>query len=845
MNHDSQIPFEQLFLELTFAVTGETREHDILARSLPIYLRRLNCSVAGAVRIADAGCTVSEVLPKAFQSDERWETLLRNLRELRHEPSRLFTSVIDALHMYAYPMPGYGWLILGRSSAFSRFLENELKVVITHLGKALLLADEILKRQESENQLRLVTETLSSVINALPDLILRLNTDLVFTYCHTNHPEDLLAPASAFIGKSAYELLPNPLADRIRKSLDRVLSCHDETDLIEYELPLVNQSRWFEARVVGVNREEALFIIRDITGRKLGEFELERKERMLMAVAQSTNALLSHDNVYEAVNKSLCWLGEAADVDRTYFFESFKRDGELRVSQKLEWCAPGVVPEIDNPELKDCPAFLDFEDPFFQEKPFNRVIRELNDMPELQELLASQGIQSIMLLPVMSDGNFMGFVGFDDCTRERIWTNAELSLLQSFASSVGSAFARKINAESLRLSKEEAEKASEAKSLFLANMSHEIRTPLNSIIGFSELLSVSALNERQTGFVSAITQSGVVLRDTINDILDISKIEAGKIELDLAPFRMDDLRSGLNAVFSRTAQEKGIHFSIDLHEEVCSVLEGDFIRIRQVLVNLIGNAVKFTEMGSVRLSIRVTGGSAKKQTLEFKVEDTGIGIHPKKQKSILEAFTQEDLSITRKFGGTGLGLAITSGLLELMGGTLHLHSAPGKGSCFSFTLNLKRLKVAAGKPKDTTEAAAEAIAPLSLETFTIAVIDDGPMNLMLARNVIESILPNAQISLINSGKHYVEHLPNSAPDLILMDVQMPGLSGYETTKVLREHLKFARVPIIALTAGAIKGERERCIASGMDDYLSKPLNFSELRSALTAHLCKAPGAQSL
>ena len=845
MNHDSQIPFEQLFLELTFAVTGETREHDILARTLPIYLRRLNCTVAGAVRIAQEGCKVSEVLPKAFQSDERWENLLRNLCELRHEGPRLFTSVIDGLHMYAYPMQGYGWLILGRSSAFSRFLENELKVVITHLGKALLLADEILKRQESENQLRLVTETLSSVINALPDLILRLNTELVFTYCHTNHPEDLLAPASAFIGKSAYELLPNHLADRIRASLNRVLARPGETDLIEYELPLVNQSKWFEARVVGVNREEALFIIRDITGRKMSEFELERKERMLMAVAKSTNALLSHENVYEAVNKSLRWLGEAAEVDRTYFFQSFRRDGELRVSQELEWCAPGVHPEIDNPELKDCPSFLDFEDPFFQERPFNRIIRELNDMPELQELLASQGIQSIMLLPVMSDGNFMGFVGFDDCTRERVWTNAELSLLQSFASSVGSAFARKINAESLRLSKEEAEKASEAKSLFLANMSHEIRTPLNSIIGFSELLSASALNERQTGFVSAITQSGVVLRDTINDILDISKIEAGKIELDLAPFRMDDLRSGLDAVFSRTAHEKGIQFSIDFHEEVCSVLEGDFIRIRQVLVNLIGNAVKFTEAGSVQLSIHPTSTSTKKQTLEFKVEDTGIGIHPEKQKSILDAFTQEDLSITRKFGGTGLGLAITSGLLEMMGGTLNLNSEPGKGSCFSFTLDLKRVKATADKAKTSAETASEAIAPLSIERHTIAVIDDGPMNLMLARNVLESILPNAHIVLINSGKHYIEQLPDVAPDLILMDVQMPELSGYETTGVLRQHAKFVHVPIIALTAGAVKGERERCIASGMDDYLSKPLNFSELRSTLSAYLCKAPGSPSV
>ena len=838
MNRDSQIPFEQLFLELTFAVTGETRENDILARSLPIYLRRLNCTVAGAVRTTEEGCKVSEVLPKAFQSDERWDSLLRYLCDNRHEPPRLHTSVIDGLHMYAYPMPGYGWLILGRSNAFSRFLENELKVVITHLGKALNLADEILKRQESENQLRLVTETLSSVVNALPDLILRLNQDLVFTYCHTNHPEVLLAPASAFIGKSAYDLLPNALAAKIETSLARVIQRPGETDFIEYELPVVNQNRWFEARVVGVNSEEALYIIRDITQRKLSEFELERKERMLMAVAQSTNALLSHDSVYEAVDKSLRWLGEAAQVDRTYFFESFRRGDELRVSQKLEWCAPGVAPEIDNPELKDCPTFLDFEDPFYKEQPFNRVVRELDDMPELKELLASQGIQSIMLLPVLMDGRFMGFVGFDDCTSERVWTNAELSLLQSFASSVGSAFARKINAESLRLSKEEAEKASEAKSQFLANMSHEIRTPLNSIIGFSELLSASKLDERQVGFVNAIAQSGVVLRDTINDILDISKIEAGKIELDLAPFRMDDLRSGLEAVFSRTAHEKNIAFDINLDPEVSGVLQGDFIRIRQVLVNLIGNAVKFTEAGSVGLHIRAIDTNSKRQTVEFVVEDTGIGIHPEKQKNILEAFTQEDLSITRKFGGTGLGLAITSGLLELMGGSLQLQSEPGKGSSFRFTLELKRVKQSEKPKTSQTQSAAESIAPLSLAEHRIVVVDDGPMNLMLARNVIESILPNARLELVSSGKHYTENLPDTAPDLILMDVQMPELSGYETTSALREHARFASVPIIALTAGAIKGERERCIASGMDDYLSKPLNFSELRSMLHTYLLK-------
>ncbi len=842
MTRDSQIQFEQLFLELTFAVTGETSEEDILARTLPIYLRRLNCTVAGAVRTTEEGCAVSEVLPKAFLSDERWEKLLFFLREKRDETLCFHATVIQGVHMHAYPMPGYGWLILGRSNAFSRFLENELTVVITHLGKALNLADEILKRQESENQLRLVSETLSSVVHALPDLILRLNQDLVFTYCHTNHPQLLLTPASAFVGKNAYQLLPNHLASKIEISFAKVIREPGESDFIEYELPLMNQSRWFEARVVGVNYEEALCIIRDITDRKLSEFALERKERMLMAVAQSTNALLSHDNVYEAVDKSLRWLGEAAAVDRTYFFESSRRNGELRVSQKLEWCAPGVQPEIDNPELQDCPAFLDFDNPYFQENPFNRIVRELDDLPELKAVLSSQGIQSIMIQPVMIEGSFMGFVGFDDCGSERAWTNAELSLLQSFASSVGSAFSRKINAESLRISKEEAEKASQAKSQFLANMSHEIRTPLNSIIGFSELLSASKIDERQAGFVKAIAHSGIVLRDTINDILDISKIEAGKIELDLAPFLMDDLKSGLEAVFSQTAYEKRIAFDITLDPEVCGVLQGDFIRIRQVLLNLIGNALKFTTEGGVSILIRAVKTTAKKQTIEFVVEDTGIGIHQEKQKSIIEAFTQEDLSITRKFGGTGLGLAISSGLLELMGGNLHLQSEPGKGSRFRFALELHRVERSI-TPQSSPSRTADSIAPLSLQAYRIVVIDDGPMNLMLARNVIESILPNAKLELVSSGKEYLENLPTTLPDLIFMDVQMPALSGYEATATLRHDPRFAQIPIIALTAGAIKGERERCLASGMDDYLSKPLNFSELRSMLHTYLVKAHTAK--
>lgn len=837
MKDTAPLPFEQLFLELTFAVTGEPNEEAILARTIPIYLRRLNCVLAAAVRATEDGCDVRHLLPRAFQRDERWEYLLKKLCEMpKDQPNAHFASVIGGLHMYAYPMSGYGWLILGRSTVFSRFLENELKDVVAHLGKALNLADEIAKRQESERQLRSATDTLSSVVNALPDLILRINNKLVFTYCHTNHPENLLMPASAFIGKSAYALLPDALADKIKAGFDRVIDRPGETDLIEYELPMMNQSKWFEARVVGVNAEEALFVIRDITHRKRSEFELARKERMLLAVAKSTNALLSEVDVYAAMHTSLSLLGEAAGVDRTYYFEGFRREGELRVSQKLEWCAQGIESELENPELKDCPAFIDFDDPVNKADPFNWIVNELESMPELREILQMQGIQSILILPVLVDGEFWGFVGFDDCSTERHWTDAELSLLQSFASSVGSAFARKQYAEHLRISKEEAEKASAAKSQFLANMSHEIRTPLNSIVGFTELLSKSQLNSQQREYLQAIANSSRVLRSNVDDILDISKIEAGKIELENARFNLDELTTELSALFAQSAKTKRIEFTIECHAEVARIVEGDLTRIRQVLVNLLANAIKFTEAGAVKLHILPLDSGEDRQRIEFSVVDTGIGIHPEKQATILEPFAQEDLSTTRKFGGSGLGLAITCGLLELMGSHLVLESEPGKGSRFSFTLSLKPLTQEGANNSFNGSYGLEENAPLSMKSFSIAVIDDAPMNQMLVRNVIEILLPAARIQLVNGGKSFVENLPPTAPDLILMDIQMPEMSGYEATDLLRKNTDYQKVPIIALTAGAVKGERERCLASGMDDYLSKPMSFSELRSKLKSHL---------
>lgn len=390
-------------------------------------------------------------------------------------------------------------------------------------------------------------------------------------------------------------------------------------------------------------------------------------------------------------------------------------------------------------------------------------------------------------------------------------------------------------------------KASKAKSEFLANMSHEIRTPLNAVIGFTDLLKDTALGPTQREYLENANESAHILLDIVNDILDFSKIEAGKLEIEELPTDLRRLLGRCVAMFEPGARKKGLALRLELPERLPGWPRIDPGRLRQVLVNLVGNAVKFTYSGEVALRLDFSRAGEAEGEFTFSVSDTGIGISKDQAQGLFTAFTQADATVTRRYGGTGLGLAISSSLVSAMGGRLSFTSEPGRGSVFSFSLT--RPYEACDDTAAPSAAPAAYDAPsrgysLSESAHTILVAEDVRMNMDLAEAYIRRYLPAAIILRAKDGLEAVERARAERPELIFMDVQMPGMDGYSAAEAIRriecEIGDGRRVPIVALTAGIMNEERERCLVAGMDDFLAKPLAPDALRAALSRYLGLGP-----
>ncbi len=478
------------------------------------------------------------------------------------------------------------------------------------------------------------------------------------------------------------------------------------------EFSLQSDGRYYMAFLKKINQgdEENIkntqyLFFRDITNQKQAEERIRaneqklqsintsllRNEKMLTSIAFATKELLSNADFKRATQKAITILGDGAGADRAYLFEnSVDEEGNYFSSQRFEWSALGVPPEIDNPELLNLPISVFGESMKFllENEVYFNIVTQIED-EGLRGLLESQAIRSILLIPIFVEKKFWGFVGFDDCQKEREWSEAETALLISFAESISNAVERKNMEQNLRISMEQAKEASVAKSEFLANMSHEIRTPLNGVIGFSDLLMKTNLDNHQKEFLESIIQSGNLLLEIITDVLDFSKIEAGKLELSPTPTDLKKLASETLKMVEPSLEGKDIKLELKLSENIPNYVLIDKTRIKQVMTNLLGNATKFTHKGKIALHINSLGltDEGNQVNLEFIVQDTGIGISKEKEKVIFEAFAQEDNSTTRKYGGTGLGLTISNKILLLMNSKLHLETELGKGSTFSFVLS--------------------------------------------------------------------------------------------------------------------------------------------------------------
>jgi signal transduction histidine kinase/CheY-like chemotaxis protein/HPt (histidine-containing phosphotransfer) domain-containing protein len=368
---------------------------------------------------------------------------------------------------------------------------------------------------------------------------------------------------------------------------------------------------------------------------------------------------------------------------------------------------------------------------------------------------------------------------------------------------------------------------------FLANMSHEIRTPMNSILGFTSLLKRTELNPMQREYVQNIHSAGENLLTLVNDILDLSKIEAGKMHIEETRFSLRSMVSSVGAMFIEKIREKDLKFNVYIDKDVPDILCGDAVRLTQILVNLISNAVKFTDRGEVSVFVQLLSSSETNAQITICVKDTGIGIASEKQSAIFERFQQAELETTRRFGGTGLGLSIVKQLIELQGGTIRLKSELGKGSEFIVELNYKLPDLA----QMYSEALAEQEEQVPLQKIKVLVAEDNPMNQQLVKHLMKSW--SIDHFIVSTGAEAVEALKKNAYSIVLMDIQMPDMDGYTATSIIRNELELD-VPIIAMTAHAMVGEKEKCLQLGMNDYVSKPIKETVLYNIIARHAQHIP-----
>lgn len=435
------------------------------------------------------------------------------------------------------------------------------------------------------------------------------------------------------------------------------------------------------------------------------------------------------------------------------------------------------------------------------------------------------GVRAAYSFPVLSGGEVVAVMEFFNDMPWRLEAD-DHEILYNIGCQLGRAIERERTARALLTAKEAAESATRAKSEFLANMSHELRTPMNGILGLSHLLQDTGLGTDQAEYVTALMSSASSLLTILNDILDFSKIEAGELALEHVPLDLHECVLHVRDFMAPLAAAKQLKLRCEIAHDVPQSCLGDPARLQQVMLNLLGNAIKFTTQGTV--SLTVTAPLIDRVPhVRVEVSDTGIGIPPQHHEYIFNKFTQADTSTTRKFGGTGLGLAICRQLVQMMGGEIGLASAPGEGSTFWFTLPVTATDAQIAMAPSTQVDA------LPAEDARVLVVEDHPINQMLLLKLLKK-LGLTHISTAVNGVEALAALERAPANLVLMDCQMPELDGYETTRAIREREAQTgeHLPIIAMTANAMVGDREKCLKTGMDDYLSKPIDLPKLSQTL-------------
>jgi PAS domain S-box-containing protein len=573
-----------------------------------------------------------------------------------------------------------------------------------------------------------------------------------------------------------------------------------------------------------------LWIYRDITHRKKNERDLQRQSKILSGTAQATNHLLTLPDHNEAIQKALETIGLATNIDRVYIFENEVDEitGNSFFSQRFEWVADGISPQIDNPELQYMPYSTSFPRWYNLLSAGKTVSGLTKDFPDLErKILESEDIISIIVAPIFVRDQLWGMVGFDDCTVGINWPLNEISILTALAGSIGGSIARRLMEKELITARHLAEYATKTKSDFLATMSHEIRTPMNGVIGMTSLLMQTQLTADQRDYAETIKVSGELLLSVINDILDFSKVESGKLVLEEYQF---DLRLAIEDVIDLlavSALEKnlGLYFHID--PSIPAKVTADLTRLRQILVNLTGNAIKFTKQGEVVIRVKQVEQIGSEAILEFSVKDSGVGIPKEKIDLLFKPFSQVDASTTRKFGGTGLGLAICAKFVELMHGNIWVKSEENQGSQFFFTIKTHY------ETNETNQQNATSGTDL-VKGKRILVVDANPVS----RYILCSIFDNIQVKThcTDSISASIKLLENSKDiDLVLLEYDFPEKIEEGAKLEIQKLKKLENTPVLLITNPASSSQLP-FIQDYFPHRINKPLKHSQLIAYVTTIL---------
>ena len=731
----------------------------------------------------------------------------------------------EATKVHTQP-PAYLWVFLGLLS-------------LTGLSLASILTEYKIREETiSKNEQRL-----RAFLDAMPDIAYIISAGgrylEVFASESSNYYHRV-EHALEIRGKTYFELYSPEMAEKLHQAVTKAIET-GQPQVIEYTLSYEGKTNWFEGRLAPMGPDlisgqpSVILIAYDITSRKEALSALEARDKLLGGVAKAKTSLLTIRDFEQAIGHAIDDLGKSSDADRVYVFENRQRRKNkiTQLSLRFQWPEGVSTEDRKSSQLQNL-SYQEQLPEWFERLSKGGAIQghggEISE--DTRRLFQWPEEVSALFVPIFREKEFWGIIGFAAYTQPRRWEESEVAVLTAVAASIGGFIESKHNEVELVKAKKIADTASAAKGEFLAVMSHEIRTPMNAILGFADLLAQTDIKPDQEEYLKIINRSGKALLELINNVLDFSKIESRTIELEEAPFKLEDAVLEAMELVNVKAREKNIGLKYNLDDVSSSHFIGDFHRLRQILLNLVNNAVKFTAEGDVSVEVATSKLEDPLWKIHFSVRDSGIGIPEDKIKQLFLPFSQVDSSTTRQYDGTGLGLVICKRLCEKMGGRIWVESQMGKGSTFHFTIVVSEADEAVVKKPMPLDSQADI--SFSIEKpLKILVAEDDPTNQRLMLEILARL--GYRADLVESSLDILEKIRDGRYEVLLLDLQMPAMNGWEITKRIRSGeggIDRRDTYIIAVTAFALKEDRDKCIAASMNDHIPKPVVLGELKNAL-------------